>query len=316
MIPNEEKFEHLRFDPTEGEVIRSPTGNGYGYWAGGHKVHYDEASGQFVLFYRLRTPLEKERGGECAVATSRDGIHFDDVWTATKADFAASSIEVGHAVRTPNGGWRLYVCYELANARFWRIDMIEADEPSMFETQSRRTVLQPGDYGLRSIKDPVVYVRDGKFWIYSVGPGVVANHSTQPDILSARGSETTYLGISDDGVYFPELRVAFKSPGTDTWHGRRARINSCIPYENGYLGFYDGGRTSYDTYEEWCGLAWSENGLRFERLSQDRPWLRSPWGCVRYVYALWRPDAVYFYYEYTREDGAHDLRIRRVATVD
>ncbi|MEE3279482.1 MAG: hypothetical protein VX211_06835, partial [Pseudomonadota bacterium] len=110
-------------------------------------------------------------------------------------------------------------------------------------------------------------------------------------------------------LYFSELEWVFEAPGSDTWHGRRARINSVIPWGNGWLAFYDGGRTFYDTYEEWCGLAWSENGTRFERLVQHRPWVRSPYGCVRYVYALERPGAIYFYYEYTRADGSHDLRV-------
>jgi hypothetical protein len=30
---------------------------------------------------------------------------------------------------------------------------------------------------------------------------------------------------------------------------------------------------------------------------------------VRYVYGLPVGDRIHFYYEYTREDGAHDLRV-------
>ena len=74
-----------------------------------------------------------------------------------------------------------------------------------------------------------------------------------------------------------------------------------------------GGRSFYDTYEEWCGLAWSDDGERYERLDQDAPWVRSEHGCVRYVYALERENSVYFYYEYTLADGSHDLRVSRVA---
>ena len=71
-----------RFDPNEGAVIRTPPGTGYGHWVGGHKVSHDPVSGTFALFYRERTPLEKGRGGRCAVALSDDGLVFEDVWRA------------------------------------------------------------------------------------------------------------------------------------------------------------------------------------------------------------------------------------------
>ncbi len=85
-----------------------------------------------------------------------------------------------------------------------------------------------------------------------------------------------------------------------------------IEVPGGYLATYDGGRTRFDQYEEWCGLAWSSDGLRFERLPQSEPWVRSPYGCVRYVYGLRHGDEIFFYYEYTRPDLSHDLRVARV----
>ena len=45
--------EQFRFDPSLGRIVRQPPGPGYGNWVGG-KVSYDDASGQFVLFYRDR----------------------------------------------------------------------------------------------------------------------------------------------------------------------------------------------------------------------------------------------------------------------
>ena len=38
----------------------------------------------------------------------------------------------------------------------------------------------------------------------------------------------------------------------------------------------------------------------------------SPYGCIRYVEVLPVEDALYYYYEYTREDGSHELRASRV----
>ncbi|MFQ5380345.1 MAG: hypothetical protein ACE5EF_01805 [Dehalococcoidia bacterium] len=312
LIPRGLDVEKLRFDPVAGTVVRTPEGEGYGFWAGGHKVFFDDQTGQFVMFYRLRSPLEAGRGARCAIATSDDGIEFRDVWTATKEQFAANSIEVGHCVRdTKSGEWRLYVSYELRGGP-WRVDLIRAPTIAALDVQSRRTVLQPFDYGLRSLKDPVVYQRDGRYFVYVAGPG-----RTRPtfagNLIKAGAYEATFLAESADGIYFPELQYAFEATNEDTWDGRRARINSVVRCGDGFLGIYDGGRTSYDMYEEWCGIAWSPDGRRFEREPLGEPWVRSPYGSVRYVYTLRRPDAFHFYYEYTREDLSHDLRVSVVA---
>ena len=311
-LPAASRFDDLRFDPEAGDVVREPPGTGYGFWAGGHKVFYDPAAAQFVLFYRERTPLELGRGGRCAVAVSDDGVVFEDVWSADKAEFAASSIEVGHCVRDPSGEWRLYVSYEVASAGYWRIDVVRGETLESLDTQGRRTVLQPQTFGFRSLKDPVVELTsDGRYRMWLAGPSR-SSPLRDADTVTAAALEATLLAESDDGIYFPELRWVFEAPGDDSWHGRRARINSVIREGEGWLAFYDGGRTFYDTYEEWCGLAWSADGVRFERLEQPEPWVRSPHGCVRYVYALDRGSELFFYYEYTRADGSHDLRVSRV----
>lgn len=302
----------LAFDASAGTVIRAPLGAGYGYWAGGHKVGFDPVSGTFALFYRLRSPLEHGRGGQCAVAVSSDGIEFTDVWSADKSEFAASSIEVGHCLPTPEGGWRLYVSYEVNGTSLWRIDVMEAASPDLLAAQSRRTVLQPTDFGLEFIKDPTVYIDDDGYRLYAAAP---ARRGAQVvgDRIQAGPLDATVLAVSDDGLIFPSLEYVFEAPADNSWHGRRARLNSLIPWEDGYLATWDGGRTFYDNYEEWCGLAWSGDGRRFERLDTGGPWVRSPHGSVRYVYGLALEGRVLFYYEFTRPDGAHDLRVAEVA---
>ena len=57
------------------------------------------------------------------------------------------------------------------------------------------------------------------------------------------------------------------------------------------------------------GFHFCPDGKRFERLDTGGPWVKSPFGSVRYVYGLRVEDQVFFYYEYTREDGSHDLRV-------
>ncbi len=299
----------LHFDPSSGKVVREPPGPGYGNWVGG-KVSYDDASGQFALFYRSRRPLEQGRAGRCAVALSDDGVNFSDVWSATKEDLDANSVEEGHCVRDGDG-WKLYVSYEVAGTSTWRIDVLEASSPERFEAQSRRTVLHPGDFGLDWIKDPFVIRRGSEWWLYAAVPS-----RTGPRVDGARieagPMDATVLAVSEDGLYFPVIEYVFEAPSDDSWHGKRARINSLIPWDDGYVAFFDGGRTFYDNYEEKAGLALSPDGRQFTRLDTGGPWLSSPHGIVRYVCAVPVSGRVFFYYEYTRADGSHELRVNRV----
>jgi len=301
--------ERLRFSPSAGNVIRRPGGSGYGYWVGGHKVSYDATTETFVLFYRTRAPLEHGRGGRCAVAVSDDGITFNDVWLATKDELDASSIEVGHCLRGLDGSWRLYVSYERAGTATWRIDVLEGTDPAQLDTQGRRTALSPSDFGLPWIKDPFVVVRDGTYWLYAAVPGRTPPQ-VDGNVVHAAPEDATVVATSDDGRYFPKIEYVFEAPADDSWHGRRARLNSVFPLDDGWVATYDGGRTFYDNYEEWAGLATSPDGKQWARIATEAgPWVRSPHGCVRYVYGLPHQDRILFYYEYTLPDGSHDLRV-------
>lgn len=300
----------LHFDPSEGRVIREPLGTGYGYWAGGHKVFWD--GGRFALFYRLRTPLEHGRGGVARVALSDDGESFEDVWQVTKEQLAATSIEVGHCVRHGDL-WRLYISYEVAGSDVWRIDVMESTDPASFDAQGRRTVVDPRDFGLPWVKDPFL-VRDGDRWkLFAAAPPRRTHVAGAHGRLTAQPLDATVLAVSSDGLYFDALEYVFEAPGGSSWHGNRARLNSVFRVDDRWIATYDGGRTFYDNYEEWAGLATSHDGVTFTRLPQSRPWVSSPHGSVRYVYGLPLGDDMLFYYEYTRSDGSHDLRVSRVA---
>ena len=297
--------DRLRFDPTEATVIAEPLGTGYGFWAGGHKVSYHE--GTFALFYRLRSPLEQARGGECRVATSEDGINFTDVWSATKEELAATSIEVGHCLWVGDE-WRLYISSEFAGTGQWRIDMMRGPDPSQLDTQGRRTVLAPVDYGLPWIKDPWVIERDGHWELFAAVPGR-DEPITNGNVVTAAPLDATVVAVSDDGIYFPTIEYVFEGTSADTWGDRRARLNSAFAFDGAWVATYDGGRTFYDNYEEWAGLATSTDLRSFERIGTEAPWVTSPHGAVRYVYGLPVGNDMHFYFEYTREDGSHDLRV-------
>lgn len=303
-----------RFDPEQGHTVFAPTGQGYGYWVGGHNVIFDPDAQKFYLYYRVRQPLGKGRGGICRIAESTDGVAFHDIWEATKEQLDAESIEVGSLIKDPDSGrWRLYLSYQCRNGP-WRVDLIEAGQPADFDAWHHRTVMQPEEYGLTFIKDPKVYIVGGLYLAFAdVSP-------QQRWLLDAagwrhpQGGDATGLFTSPDGIYFRNFRYVFEpGPGAPAdWGLFRARITSVIYLPPLYVGFFDAGSTMYDNYEEWCGVAYSHDLERWTRVSTNGPWVRSPHGCIRYMDALVMGDAVWYYYEYTRADGSHELRVSRV----
>jgi hypothetical protein len=135
-------------------------------------------------------------------------------------------------------------------------------------------------------------------------------------VVHAGPLDATVLAVSDDGRYFPTIEYVFEATGEENWHGRRARINSVMPWGDGYVAMWDGGRTFYDNYEEWAGIATSPDGRTFDRIATGGPWVRSPFGAVRYVGMVPAENRVFMYYEYTREDGAHELRVSLAQSSD
>lgn len=304
-----------RFDPEAGTTVFAPEGEGYGYWVGGHSVVFDPDDAKFYLFYRVRYPLGKGRGAKCRIAESSDGVVFTDIWEGTKEQLDAESIEVGSLIRDPRSGrWRLYVSYQVPNGP-WRVDLLEAETLRHLDAWHHRTVMQPSDYGVPSVKDPRVYIVGGLYVVFVSVPPRERWTEDEAGWRHPLGGCATGMMTSADGVYFRNFRYVFEpgqgAPGE--WGHFRARINSVMYLPPVYVGFFDAGATMYDNYEEWCGVAYSHDLERWTRVSTDGPWVRSPFGCIRYVDALVVGEAVHYYYEYTREDGSHELRTNRVA---
>ncbi len=304
-----------KFDPEKGATVREPEGKGYGYWVGGHSVIYDPELKKFFLYYRVRLPLGKGRGGKCRIAESSDGVEFKDIWEATKEQFNAESIEVGSLIRDPESGiWRLYISYQELGGP-WRVDLIEADHPKNFDPWHHRTVMQPEEYGLTSVKDPKAYIVGGLYYVFvDVNPRQDEFYEDEHGERHPLGSDATGLMISADGRYFKDFRYVFEPGrgGPGEWGHCRARINSVVYLPPLYVGFFDGGTTFYDMYEEHCGVAISHDLEHWRRVSTNGPWIKSPYGCIRYMDALIVDNTLWYYYEYTRKDGSHELRVNRV----
>lgn len=304
-----------KFDPEKGITVFKSDKEGYGHWIGGHDVVYDPETNKYYLYCRIRTPLGTGRGFKCIIAESNDGEIYNIIWEAKKEQLNANSIEVGCLIKDPSSGlWRLYISYE-TKKDVWRVDIIEADHPKNFDIWHHRTVMQPSDYGVEFIKDPKLYVIGG---LYHAFVNVNAKErwiEGEGGIRHPLGDDATALMTSPDGKYFRNLQYIFEpsrgAPGE--WGLYKARINSIIYLPPVYIGFIDMGSTLYDTYEEWCGVAISHDLEKWKRVTTDKPWIKSKYGSIRYVEAILVGEEIWYYYEYTCEDGSHELRVSKVS---
>lgn len=293
------------FDPAKGRTVLEPPGKQPGSWAGGASVTYDEQAGRFYLLYRLRNPRKpgdpKERGYECRMAESKDGVRFKDIWAATKEDLGAISIERGSIIQTLEGRYRLYLSYEDLKLGRWKIDMLEAAKPGEFDVASRRTVFLPIDRVVAHVKDPYVILVGRLYFMY------ISYHPIRWQ------SSNTGLALSGDGVEFVWQGDVFAHG--KGWDTGVARISSIVHVPPMFYAFYDGAENMKASCEENASLAISFDLRRFERVSESGPLFRSPHGAgsLRYVDALKLGDEMLYYYEWTRPDGAHELRMNRVS---
>lgn len=305
------------FDPAGGWTVKAPPGDGPGNWAGAPSAIYDPERERFYLSYRVRRPLAEGRGYETRVAESADGREFHDVWVARKEQFDSPSIERSALLKTPGGGYRLYVSYVHRAANRWQIDLLEADSPSAFDPKRRVTVLRAEDADSEGVKDPVVLVLGGMYYMYvPYGPrsSVMAGsteqelHGTGNVFTTGRVAHPTGLAVSADGVHFT-WKGDVIAPG-DGWDRNVARLSAVVYVPPVFTAFYDGRTGQADVYEDRTGVAVGLTPERFESLSRAAPALASPHstGSLRYLDVVPLEDRFYYFYEAAREDGAHELR--------
>jgi len=166
-------------DPTAGTVIRDPPGGGAGYWAGAPGAFYDAPEATCYLCYRLRRPrgVDPDRGFETRIATSADGVHFDDVLTLTKNQFDSPSIEKCALIRDDAGRWHYFVGYVDGQTGRWRIDRLEADSIDELDPAARSVVFTAGGLGLEGVKDPWVHrLADRYVMLFSAAQAVEVQH--------------------------------------------------------------------------------------------------------------------------------------------
>lgn len=310
------------FDPATGTTIAEPLSTGKGWWAGAPSALYDAEQGIFYLSYRLRKPRELGRGGETLIAASRDGIAFETIWRTTKEAFDSPSIERCALVKTPQGSYRLYVSFVDPADNRWRIDLLEAPRVEELDPRERRRVLTAADVDGEGVKDPYVFLL-GPCWYmlasYAPKPATLTHdiqgsmHATADVYNTGIVKSLTGLASSHDGLHW-QWEGAVLTPPETGWDAYTTRLSAFLYSPPAFTGFYDGSAGVEGNYEEQVGLAVSLDLRHWRRVSVEGPALISPHasGSLRYLDALPVGNAIYYFYEYAREDGSHELRMNRV----
>lgn len=292
---------------TASTVVAAPPSAVPGAWAGAPSAVVD--GDQVLLAYRLRRPVGQGRGFANVIARSGDGVHFTTIGTVISDDFGGESLERPALVRTPEGRWRLYVSVATPGTKHWRVDLLEADSPEGLSAAPHVTVL-PGDDG-HAVKDPVLLHHEGRWHLWaSVHPLDQADHTDRM---------TSDYAVSYDGVDWDWRRTALTGRGGE-WDARGTRVSSVELRGDVLYAAYDGRATAEENWEERTGMALAQLNVdgEFGTFVPDTgPPLGSPHagGGLRYLSAVQLADGTRrLYYEFTRPDGAHELRTELAAT--
>ncbi len=282
-------------------VVVTPPGAGPGYWAGAPSAVLTEEG--IYLAYRLRRPLGNGRGYAVAVARSADGVRFETVATIRREWMQAESLERPCLVHTPAGRWRLYLSCATPGTKHWRVELLEAGDPSRFDVRERLVVL-PGD-AKTGVKDPVIRHRGGGWHLWA---------SCHPLADPAEADQmVTEYATSDDGLDWVWHGTAL-SGRSGLWDARGTRV-SAVCYADTTAGamiaaFYDGRASAVENFEERTGIATGAEPAALDAIGTTAA-AESPYAGrgLRYLDILPLGDGRHrLYYEMTRPDGAHELR--------
>ena len=282
-------------------LVAEPPEHVPGAWAGGPSAV--EVDGWVYLAYRLRRPVGSGRGFCNVVTRSRDGERFETVAVIERSDFDSDSLERPCLVRTPAGRWRLYVSTATPGTKHWKVVLLESDTAEGLASAPHLTVL-PGDDG-SAVKDPVILFAAGRWHLWaSVHPlerWDDADRMTTDYATSADGIEWTWHGTVLAGR-------------AGQWDQRGVRVSSVLLDGDRFVATYDGRASSDQNWEEVTGVATgtlAADGFFGALTATDDEPLRAPstLGGLRYLSVLDRADGSRrWYYEVTRDDGAHELR--------
>jgi len=288
--------------PDGAAVVIDAPGDGPGYWAGGPSAVLDDA-GIFWMAYRLRRPHGDGRGYANVIARSDDGVAFETVDVLERDAFACDSLERPALVALPDGSWRVYVSCATPGAYHWRVDAVDAGDPSTLSAATPVTVL-PGDEAAMAVKDPVVRLLAGRWHLW-----LCCHPLDLPDDTDRMHTD---YGTSADGLHWDMHGTALAGLA-GRWDQRGARVADVVADDGRWLAYYDGRASKEENAEERTGTAvGSSPGLL---VADDGVTGAGPDGdwSLRYASVVPLPDGgMRLYYETRRLDGAHDLRTEYV----
>ncbi|MFJ9693966.1 hypothetical protein [Kitasatospora sp. NPDC101183] len=312
-------------DLSGSHLVLAPERAEPGYWAGCPSVRYEPDLDRFLLTYRARRPRSTagdsapggpERGWRCAVAESHDGLEFHDLWSVRSEELGSPSMERLALLRR-DGRYLLHLSYVDPADNRWRIDALTAEAPEHFDLAARTPVLTAATTGTEGVKDP--YLLDTPEGVHLFTTVSRARPFTAEERARAHADadihttgltvQPTAHALSPDGLRFAaapgRAAEALDVGPAGAWDGYESRITAVLPDgEGGWLALYDGSSDAAGNYEERCGLAASPDLRTWRRLTPDGPWLD-----VRYADLVAARGRWYLYYEWTRPDGAHELRV-------
>jgi hypothetical protein len=259
--------------------------------------------GTFWLAYRLRRPHGDGRGYANVIARSSDGVEFETVDVLHRDDFDCDSLERPALVHLPDGTWRVYVSCATPDSFHWRVDAVDASDPSQLSSAVPTTVL-PGDPEVMAVKDPVVKLVDGQWHLW-----LCCHPLDLPDDTDRMHTD---YGTSVDGIHW-ELDGTALTGTPGRWDQRGARVADVVPGAGGWLAYYDGRSSKEENAEERTGTA---SGTEPGHLVADPVVVGTgPDGAwsLRYTSIVELPEGgLRLFYETRRRDGAHDLRTEYV----
>lgn len=300
-----------------GTVIREPVGQEKGYWVGCPGAFYDEPERAWYLTYRIRRPrgVQLDRGGEVRIARSTDLQQWDDVLCITKDQYNSASIERSALHRGRDGLWRYFTSYvDPADGR-WCTAVMKAAKVEQFDPAQREVIFTAAPLGLEGVKDPWIVEVDGVYHLFlSIAlPTARTNagsHGTLDIFNTGECVSATGLATSRDLDNWEWQGVVLK-PDATGWDKYCRRINSVARVGGRWLAFYDGSASEAENYEERCALAVSTNLRDWRSISPAGPFVTSPFatGSARYFDAKFANGQWHLFYEFARQDGAHDMRM-------
>ena len=250
---------------------------------------------------------------------STDLKTFMDVWSVIKDRYDTASIERSGIRKGADGVWRYWTSYVDPKDGRWCAAVIKGRDVAKLDAAKVERVFSASDLRLEGVKDPWVFRHPAEYsTCSSASPSAPrttdASHNTLDIYNTGECVSVTGLATSRDLDSWDWQGVVF-APEGGGWDKYCRRINSVVPHNGKFIAFYDGSASEEENYEERTGLAESDDLKNWRTLRPKAPLLTNPHASqsLRYIDAQERNGDLNVFYEFAREDGAHDLRLLRTS---